>query len=363
MTRSSVDNPTAAAGVSPAEIPSSDAIAGITESGSVNGANSTNVTEHVLARLASSVAIVVLPAPPGPSNVTNRARVELLAEVGEHVVTADDRRQAVRDAADPALVVLARRFHRRRDGPQRRILGEDPLFQLAELRTRLESELVDQHAARRLERAQRLDLATLAVLRRHQQRPPVLVDRFGDDERFELAARRVEVLVGVHLDLEPAGPRRPCNSFEAHALAAAEVGVGDVVVRTAAHERLSRTQQASRFGGVSVGVRRAPSEQLLELLDVDRVVGDGERVAPTVRLIFAGEMSLRSLDIWAWIAFAEGGRPGHKTSASRSADTGAGAAATSAASSRRFCTPRGVTSMPSPSRTTSGPRTSNRTVR
>ena len=75
-------------------------------------------------------------------------------------------------------------------------------------------------------------------------------------------------------------------------------------------------------------------------------------------------MSLRSLDICAWIAFAEGGRPGPQARRpSRSAATGAGAVETSAASSRRFCTPRGVTSMPSPLRTTSGPRTSNRTGR
>ena len=223
----------------------------------------------------------------GPARTEQRHQPcpgQFLSEVGEHVVTADDRRQTVRDARDPALVVLARRLHRRRNGSQRRILGEDALFQLAQLRTRLETELVDQHAARHLERPQRLCLATLAILRRHQQRPPVLVDRFCDDECFELAARRVEVLVGPHLDRQPAGPDRPCNTFEAHTLAAAEVGVGDVVVRTAAHERLSGAQQTTGFGRVSVGIRRTPSEQVLELLHVDRVVGDGERVAPTVHL-------------------------------------------------------------------------------
>ncbi len=240
MTRSSVDNPAAAAGVSPAEIPSSDAIAGITESGSVNGANSTNVTEPVFARLGQLGRDRRLAGAARTEQRHQPCPGELVSEVGEQIVTADDRRQAVRDATDPTLVVLARRFDRRRRGPQRRILGEDPLLELAELGTRLEPELVDEHAARGLERAQRLDLAALAVLGRHEQRPPVLVDGFGDDERLELGARRVDVLVGVQLDLEPPAPRRPRHSFEANTLGAAEVGVGDVVVRTAAHQRLSR---------------------------------------------------------------------------------------------------------------------------
>ena len=285
MTRSSVDNPAAAAGVSPAEIPSSDAIAGITESGSVNGANSTNVTEHVFGAPGELGRDRRLAGPARTEQRHQPCPGELLAEVGEHVVTADDRRQAVRDAPDPArgrACASVRPTARpgRSDGSWARIRcsssrssgpGSSP-----------SSSPNTPRAVWNVRSAS--TLATLAVLGRHQQRPPVLVDRFGDDERFELAARRVEVLVGLQLDLEPAGPRRTCHAFEANALAAAEVGVGDVVVRAAAHERLSRTQQATRFGRVSVDVRRRPSQQILELLDVDRVVGDGEQVAPTVGL-------------------------------------------------------------------------------
>ena len=364
MTRSSIEKPAAADGVSPVEIPSSDAIAGITESGSVNGANSTNVTEQVSARRASSVAIVVLPAPPGPSNVTNRARRELVSEVGEQFVTADDRRETVRDAPDPARLVLARRFHRQRRWCQRGVLGEDQLLQLSELRPRLETELVTQHTAGGLKRAQRFTLATLAVLGPHQQRPPALVHRFGDDECFELGC------------MPHRGAHRTASRSRDDALSPTVRRV-----RAARSRRgRGRCRRCRRMGGPAPVTRRraggnAPrpgrrrrwtalrASSSSNCLTSIASSGTASVYPRPSDLIFAGEMSLRSLDIWAWIAFGEGGRPGHRTSASRSAATGPGAVATSAASSRRFCTPRGVTSIPSPSRTTSGPRTSNRTAR
>ncbi len=179
--------------------------------------------------------------------------------------------------------MVARRFARARPGrPQRRILGEDSLLELAQLGTRFEPELLAEHAASGLERAQCLALATLAILGRHEQRPPVLVDRFGDDERLELGARRVDVLVGVQLELEPPHPRRACHPLQANALGAAELGVGDVVVGTATHQRFRGTQQAPRFGGVVVHVGGRSGEELLESPDVDGVLGHGERVAPIV---------------------------------------------------------------------------------
>ena len=76
---------------------------------------------------------------------------------------------------------------------------------------------------------------------------------------------------------------RPCDTLETNALGATELGVGDVVERATAHERLGSPQQAPRFGGVVVGLAHSRASSSSNCLTSIVSVADDERVAPAVR--------------------------------------------------------------------------------
>ena len=78
------------------------------------------------------------------------------------------------------------RLARRRSQVERRVLHQDLLLQLTQLRRRLDPQLVDQHRSRPLERPQRLRLTTRSVQRQHVQRPQPLAIRMLTTERLEL---------------------------------------------------------------------------------------------------------------------------------------------------------------------------------
>ena len=65
-------------------------------------------------------------------------------------------------------------------------MAQDPLFELLERWSGVETELVGQHGPDPLVGRQRIGLSTRSVLRRDQQRPQALLERMGPNGRFQL---------------------------------------------------------------------------------------------------------------------------------------------------------------------------------
>ena len=70
---------------------------------------------------------------------------------------------------------------------QARIAGEHGGFETAELRARLQAQLLDEHVAGPLVRADRVGLAAGTVQRQHQRGPEPLAQRVASHQRLQLA--------------------------------------------------------------------------------------------------------------------------------------------------------------------------------
>ncbi len=111
-------------------------------------------------------------------------------------------------AADQRAERLGRSGKRNRHGRvgtgpvaphERRVLAQDRAFEIAQLRARVEAELVEQDRPHPLVRLQRVALASLAVQRQHQLGPEPLAQRVRRDLLFE---RRDELAARAHRELD-----------------------------------------------------------------------------------------------------------------------------------------------------------------
>ena len=109
-----------------------------------------------------------------------------LVQLGQLGAAADEARQTTgKIVGDRFRTVRARRI--RRDGSEeRRVLTQDPLLHLAQMRTGLEPTFVAEDAPRALKRDERFGLAALSVEALHQQRPQLLVPPELRHECFEV---------------------------------------------------------------------------------------------------------------------------------------------------------------------------------
>ena len=243
------------------------AIAGATSSPSPTGASGTKQAPSAKSpssRRAISSASRVLPVPPAPVSVSRRApgRLEQLAQVLELAEAADERAGGGGKARPAAA-------GRRREVEGRVVLEDLPLERL-ELLAGLQPELLDEPAARRLERLERVGLATGAIQREHQLRREALPQRVLA-ERGREPADEVDVPAIGELALEPPFERGEAQLLEPCDLALRERLEGEVRERRAAPQRQRLL------------VALLP-EQPLEAVQVELVVVDAERVAGRPRL-------------------------------------------------------------------------------
>ena len=149
--------------------------------------------DDVVVRDLRKRAPVPLDACTNRSEIPVEHRTEQLGvQVLEQAVGVDDARGEHRD--DLPGGACRRRGHRdRRRGaldprrrPERLVLAEDRLLQLAQLVRRLDPELVDEHPTDVLVRLERIHLATAAVEREHQLRSGSLAVRLSGDEPLQV---------------------------------------------------------------------------------------------------------------------------------------------------------------------------------
>src|SRR5262249_32410920 len=126
---------------------------------------------------------------PDPRLATDRQQP---AAACEHVLERVDQGRKLALAADEHFAATAVRLRRARcrrrraDGIGRRILVEDRLLELLEPATRLDAELLDEHAPSHLVRLQRVGLTAAAVEREHQLAAEPLPQGMSGDEQLEL---------------------------------------------------------------------------------------------------------------------------------------------------------------------------------
>ena len=102
---------------------------------------------------------------------------EQRGDLDELVLAADERRRRRREVAAAAAG--------RGDHGDRRVVREDRLLEAPELRSRLEAQLVGEHAPCLLERLERVRLPPAAVERQHQLAPQPLPERVVCDRRAQ----------------------------------------------------------------------------------------------------------------------------------------------------------------------------------
>ena len=237
-------------------------------------------------------------------------------------------------------------------------MAQHGLLQPAQLRARLEPQLVDQRAARVGVGLERLGLATAAVEREHQLRAEPLPQRVACDERAQLRDQlgvAAEREVGVDAQLERLEPLL----LERLDGRDGELLVGEVGER-AAPPLAERCPQ--RLGGLARAAGRevvaALRAQRLEARDVGaprgraHAVAGGDGLDDVVRL----EQPAQARDVLLQRGAASaGGASPHSSSISVSAGTTSPALSSSMASTLRWRTPPRWSGRPS-SRTSSGPR-------
>ena len=140
----------------------------------------------------TAIATAVLPMPPGPTISTSRFSLSESDDRRHLDVAADELgRQRRQVARRPHLMGLRRREREGIDIEQR-VLGQDPLLELAAAGAGVETELVGQLGPDPLVGRQRVGLAPGSVQRGDQQLPQALLVRSGRHRRLQLAdhARR-----------------------------------------------------------------------------------------------------------------------------------------------------------------------------
>ena len=128
---------------------------------------------------------------------------------------------------------------------QRGVVGEDRRLQPAQLRPRLEAELLTQELTALLEDPQRVGLPPGAVEREHQQPAQRLAEGMGGDELLELDDRPV-VKAELELDVQPFLGHRKSRLGQPGDRPRREVLVREIGERIAAPDRVGLGQH---FGG------------------------------------------------------------------------------------------------------------------
>ena len=153
-----------------------------------------------------AIATAVLPTPPGPTISTSRSP----ASRSDRAATSVSRptSSADIDGRFPAGVSGPSARTVRRGDAERRVVDQDLLLELLQLRSRVEAELVGQLVPDPLVRRQRIGLASGPVQRGDQQLPQALLERVRRHGRFQLADHVADVA-------EPQ-PRRELGLDELH---------------------------------------------------------------------------------------------------------------------------------------------------
>ena len=126
----------------------------------------------------------VFPTPPGPTSVTRRSVVEEEPHGVDVVVTAHEPGRVGHGRGRAATTVVGRR---RLVDEQRRIVVEDPRFELPRRGREIEPEFVAEERPELVRLPERLALSAGAVQGHHELAPEALAQRMIDDETFELA--------------------------------------------------------------------------------------------------------------------------------------------------------------------------------
>ncbi len=320
---------------------------------------------HPVAVSPAARATLVLPAPPVPTSVSSRLRCRSASRSASRSVAPDQRRQSGRQrercagATDDAGRSPC-------GGTQCVVVVENLLFEPAQLRSGFEAELArrgfDGLAGRR---AGRRPSPALPVPGGHQQRPPVLVERFAGDEFLQRRLRLGEP-AGRQFGLQPGGSGTRDERGEPRRRRSAVLAVGDVVEWLRRGPVAGLPMRAAASVAVSIllgGLPARPSEPF-ELDDVHPVVGAGHEgvAAPLGDDLGPGESAAKLGHLRLQ---GVGGRTSRRATAVHSARSPGrcpGAAAIRAVSNRRCCAPRGVTSAPSSATTVTGPSTLKRTT-
>ena len=157
-----------------------------------------------------------------------------------------------------------RRNRRRRS--ERRVLGEDRLFEPPKVLYGLEAELVEQESPAAPVDLERLGLPTGAVQRQHQLAAQPLTERVLLDERFELRDRLL-VPAERQLRVDPLFARRQQQLGQSPVLALRKRLVPEVGKRRSAALPEGLVEQFERPGGVLLFAR--PVQQRLEPVRVE----------------------------------------------------------------------------------------------
>ncbi len=252
---------------------------------------------------------------------------------------------------------------------QRRVLGEDPPFQLAKLGPGVEPELVEQHERARRQRPQGVGLAAAAVEREREQRPQPLAQRLLVDghlqpgDRLGVAAegeQRVEAVLDRRLTLlvelgddrpdlilgADAGERRPTPEGERRVEAAASACA--VLARSRGCPAVGWRARRNRCTSMcSAGTCKHVAGRLRH----EHLRG---RAGAAGRLDRRGAAATRSSA--ACPSGVRGGCSPHRRSISRSTDTTRPASSARWAMTARCCGPPSSSASPS-RRTSTGPST------
>ena len=132
----------------------------------------------------------------GPQKRQHLADIAVPADEGGH-----RRRQVAPAPADEPDVPPGRRWG------QLRVVNEDLLVDAAQLRSRIDAQLVGEHATRRLVQVQRVGLAAARVQGAHQLRNQPLPERILRDQAFQLDHDSA-VLAAKQVRLDPVLHRR-----------------------------------------------------------------------------------------------------------------------------------------------------------
>ena len=231
-----------AAGRSPPPVPSP--IREITSAGTRVFERSTNRTPSGKSpsnAWATRTPSLVLPTPPGPVRVSSRwdRRIVTAFSSSSRRPTSDVKGMGSRWIG--WLVTAGRSI-------ERRVLAEDPAFELLDLGRWVDAELIHQGRAQPPVRRQRIRLSAGSIERKHQLAPQPFAKRVFDDERAEFgrqAPRESELELGFDTALR----RRQAQLLEARDLGLEVAGARNVRQRGAAPQR---ERAAEAFSGVPV---------------------------------------------------------------------------------------------------------------
>ena len=160
-------------------------------------------------------------------------------------------------------------------GCERRLLAQNRRVKLLERGARLDSQLVDEHAAGFLVGAERFGLAPRAVEREHQLAAEPLAERILLDEPLELSDElgcRATFEIGLDSLFEGSRPKL---------LEAGDLGLGERLESEVGKRRSSpERERLPELLVASLGLERpCPGNEPLELVDVDLLGGDVQEIA------------------------------------------------------------------------------------